>query len=50
MLRYGYQRESTGYSVWALGLSGTRQDCIGWVRDRRAAERLINRLYRKGGR
>lgn len=44
MYDFGYQKErpGNGYTVWRLSPhTGDKRDCLGWVRDRRAAERLI---------
>lgn len=43
--QYGYQKEREGYSIWTLGLSGSRQDVIGYARTARDAQRKINNLH-----
>lgn len=49
MSGYGYQRETDGYSVWMLGLSGSRVECVAWSRTRREAQRIVDRLYASTG-
>jgi hypothetical protein len=42
---YGYQKESEGYSIWTIGLSGSRQDVVGYARSKRDAQRKVDKLY-----
>jgi hypothetical protein len=41
--RFTVQRETTGYSVWTTGLSGSKQDCLGHFNTKRAALAFIRR-------
>ena len=45
--RFGLWKEARGYSVWSIGLSGSRQDCYGFFNSKRAALAAIRKL-RKG--
>lgn len=40
-MEYSIQRENTGYSVWTVGLSGSKQDCLGHVPTVASARKLI---------
>ena len=47
--RYAYEknRKGDGYTVWTIGLSGSKGDPVGNARCKRSAQALVNRLYAK---
>jgi hypothetical protein len=47
MTRYTYQEEKTGFSVWTVGLSGSKQDCLAFTKTHRQAQTMVDRLYNK---
>lgn len=42
---YAYQKERDGYSIWTIGISGSRQDWVADARSKREAQRKVDKLY-----
>jgi len=42
---YAFQKEGDGYSIWTMGLSGSRQDFVDSARTKREAQRKVDKLY-----
>ena len=46
-LRFGLWKEARGYSVWSIGLSGSRQECYGHFTNKATAMRVLRTLRRQ---
>ena len=45
-MTYRIYTEGNGYTVWSIGLSGSRQDCYGVFYTLRTARNWIKRAYK----
>lgn len=48
-IRYAIWKEAKGFSVWTIGLSGSKGDCCGYFTNKRSAQAYIRKQYARKG-